>query len=157
VRASIWHEQSLAQNAATATVSHRLNRNYVIPSNNLLIPSLMGQGKLFQQSPSKIILLCPCTDNSKVATLYATTTKSSINSNEHLSSVKHCMEKVSEGFGQAHHADASTDVHCQAVEHSPRCAMGCLQWSAKNASSDLAALLLRPFPNGFLRAKVRSQ
>jgi hypothetical protein len=116
----------------------------------------MGQGKLFKQSPSKIMLLCPCTYNSKVVTLYATT-KSSINSNEHLSSVKHCMEKVNEGFGRAHHADASTDVHCQAVEHSPRYAMGCLQWSAGNASSDLAALLLRPFPNGFLRAKVRSQ
>ena len=41
------------------------------------------------------------------------------------------MEKVNEGFGRAHHADASTDVHCQAVEHSPRYAMCCLQWSAK--------------------------
>jgi len=67
------------------------------------------------------------------------------------------MEKVNGGFGRAHHADASTEVYRQAVYHSPRYAMSCPEWSAKNASSDAATLILRAFPNGFLHAKVRSQ
>ena len=114
----------------------------------------MRQGKLFKQSPSKIMLLCPCTYNSKVVTLYATT-KSSINSNEHLSSVEHCMKKMIEVFGPAHHANASTEVQCETVEHTQRYAMRCPEWSSKNTSSDPATLLLRPFPNGFLHAVVR--
>jgi hypothetical protein len=139
--------------AANATTSYRLNRNYAMSSSTLLKAVLIGQGKLFQQSPSKTMLLCPCTDNCKVATLHATT-KSSINCNEHISSAERCMQKLIEGFGWAHHADASTEVHCQTVEHMTRSALRSPERSAKYASSDRATLLLQPFPNGFVRAKV---
>jgi hypothetical protein len=106
-------------------------------SNNLLLPLLVGQGKLFQQYPVTTMMLCPCTDNCKVTTLHATT-KSIITCNEHLSSVEHCMQIMNEGFGQAHHADASTSVHCQTVEHTAAmCECVCPKWSAKYASSTL--------------------
>jgi hypothetical protein len=156
VRASILYQQRLVQNVANATISDRLSRACDMRSNNLLQALLMEQGKLFQQSPSKTVLLCPCTDNCYVATLVATT-KCSINCNEHLSSVEHCMKKMIEVFGPAHHANASTEVQCQTVEHTLRYAMRCPEWSSKNTSSDPATLLLRPFPNGFLRAVVRLQ
>jgi hypothetical protein len=87
--------------AANATISYRLNR----ASAMLLKPLLIGQRKHFQQSPSKTMLLCPCADNCKVATLHSAT-KSSITRNEHVSSVEHCMQKLNEGFVRAHHADA---------------------------------------------------
>jgi hypothetical protein len=140
--------------AATATISDRLSRACDMRSNNLFQPLLMGQGKLFQQSLIKTMLLCPCTDNCKVATLHATT-KSSLPCNEHLSSEKRCMQKLNEGFGRVHDAGASKEAHYQTVEHTPRYAMRCPRWSAKNASSDTATLLLRPFPHGFLHAQMR--
>jgi hypothetical protein len=115
--------------AATATISHRLNCNYALPPNNLLKPLLIGQGKRFQQSPSKTMLLCPCTDSGKVATLLATA-KSSLPCNEHLSSVKHCMKRLVRDFGPAPRAGASTQAQCQTVEHAPRNAMRCPEYSA---------------------------
>jgi hypothetical protein len=71
--------------------------------------------------------------------------------------MEHCMTKMNVGFGWAHHGDASTDVQCQTVEHTPRYAMRCPKWNAKNTRPDRATLLLRPFPNGLMGAKVRSQ
>jgi len=116
------YQQRLVQNAANATISDRLSRACDMRSNNLLQGLLMEQGKLFQQSPSETMLLCPCSVNCYVATLVATT-KCSINCNEHLSSVEHCIKKMIEVFGPAHHANASTKVQCQTVEHTLRYAM----------------------------------
>ena len=56
------------------------------------------------------------------------------------------MQKLNEGFGRVHDAGAPKEAHYQTVEHTPRYAMRCPRWSAKNASSDTATLLLRPFP-----------
>jgi hypothetical protein len=82
-----------------------------MPSNNLSKPFLMGQDKRFQQPVSKTMLLCPCTDSSKVETLHAAS-KSRINCNEHLSSAEHCMKKLNGGFDQAHQGHALTAVLC---------------------------------------------
>jgi hypothetical protein len=43
------------------------------------------------------------------------------------------MKKMNEVFGPVHPADASTEVHCQAAEHTPCFAMCCHEWSAKYA------------------------
>jgi hypothetical protein len=72
------------------------------------------------------MLLCLCTDNCKVATLHETT-KSSINCNQHISSTESFAVQLNKGFGRAHHADASTEVHCQTAEHTPRPEMRSVQ------------------------------
>ena len=97
--------------------------------------------------------LCPCTDNCKVSSLHETT-KSSINCNQLLSSAESFAVQLNGGFGRAHHADASTEVRCQTVEHTPRPDLRCPEWSATQASFDTATLLLGPFPHGFSRANV---
>jgi hypothetical protein len=142
--------------AANAIISHRLNRAYAMQSDTLLEPLIMGQGELFQHYPNMNMRQSTRTVNCKVATLRATS-KSLITCNEHLSSAEHCIEQLVGWFDQAQSRGASTAVYCQTVERTQRCAMRCPEWSAKHASFDPATLLLRPFPHGFLRAKVHSQ
>jgi hypothetical protein len=97
--------------ASNATISDRLNRAFDMRSNSLSNPVLMGQDKRFQQPVSKTMLLCPCTDSSKVATLHVTS-KSRNNCNEHLSSAEHSITKLNGGFDQAHQGHALTAVLC---------------------------------------------
>jgi hypothetical protein len=125
-------------------------------SDTLLEPLIMGQGELFQHYLNRNMRQSTRTVNCKVATLRATS-NSLITCIEHLSSAEHCIEQLNGGFDQTPSRGASTKVQGQTVEHTPRCAMRCPEWSAKHASFDPATLLLRPFPHGFLHAKVRSQ
>jgi len=67
-----------------------------IQPHNLPEPFLMGQGKLFQQPPTKNMQQSSRTDCCKVATLCAAT-KSLITCNERLSSAEYCIAQPSRG------------------------------------------------------------
>ena len=139
--------------AANAPISHPLNCVHAMQSNNLLAPLLIGQDKLFQQLPDTNKQLRRHTERSKVETLQENE-KSSFTWSEHLSSTESFAVQLNGGFGRAHHADASTEVHCQTVQHTPRPDLRCPEWSATHASFDTATLLLGPFPHGFSLANV---
>jgi hypothetical protein len=63
-----------------------------------------GQALLAAYQQNRAALPC------KIATRH-TTSNSRINCNDHLSSAECCVQKLIEGLGRVHHADASTEVH----------------------------------------------